>query len=465
MSDGYRNDEHNDFESFKSRKGGMTMGLASKKLTKEETYNDWKMDGKSYPVMSRKEEFAYCREKYPQIPKTFMLKQHCITRGVTLTDLAWKKFAEDDTLKHQHPVIFQRHKRDHTEALPVPDDFHFNDGTSIMVCLAPPENDPYVIDYIDEHYWLCGDDEVLEEVGFVERPNFYGQKTSTGIPMEHVALPGGDLLLFCPYHHCHFSNEGLQCRFCDLDYHARLMMKLGRGFKTRLSPVDCYDTLLVALEQEGRYTRHFITGGSDPRQNYEEEFDYHLAIVKAINKAGREMGIDRIPIWLIMSPIEKDKMKILYDAGCECFGVYFEVWGDEKFKVLCPGKAKWNSFDRFLSQAEDAVEVFGWGNVHGGFVSGAEMMYGYNDINEAVQYSLEGYEYLLERGIIPGGTQLTIEPGTILYQEGQTEPPLEFYCMLDLGRRDLFEEHKAYPKYFSYKDQYYTAYPDFSRLI
>ena len=437
----------------------------AKKFNKEDVYNEWKMGGKAYPVMSRKEEFEYCREKYPEIPKTFMLKQHCITRGVTLTDLAWKKFAEDKTLKHQYPVIFQRHKRDLTEDLPVPDDFHFNDGTSAIVCLAPPEKDPYEIDYMEGQFWLCGDGEPIEEINFILKPYYFGKKTSTGTPMEYVALPGFDLLLFCPYHHCHFWNDGLQCKYCDLDYHAKLMAKLGKGFKTRLDPVDCYDTAITALQQEGKYRHHFITGGSDPRGDYDEEFDYHVSLVKNINKAGQEMGIDRISIWVIMSPVEKDKMKRLYDAGCECFGIYFEVWGPEKFEVICPGKAKWSGFDLFLKRAEEAVDVFGWGNVHGGFVSGVEMMYGYNDIDEGVGYSLEGYEYLLQHGIIPGGTQLTIQPGTVLYQEGQTEPPLEFYCKLDLGRNELFKKYNAYPKYMCYKHQFYTIYSDLCRLL
>ena len=113
-----------------------------KKSVREEAYNDWKLGGTPYPVMSRKEEFAYCRDKYPQIPQTFMLKEHCARVGVQLTDIAWQKFAERDDLKQFQGIIFQRHKRDHTEPLPVPDGFQFTDGTNIMTCLAPPEKEP-----------------------------------------------------------------------------------------------------------------------------------------------------------------------------------------------------------------------------------------------------------------------------------------------------------------------------------
>ena len=442
------------------------MQEAAKQLFREEVYNAWKIGGKPYPEMSRMEEFEYCRERYPEIPKTLMLKEHCITRGVTITDRAWKEFASRKDYKHQFVIIFQRHKRDHTEDLPSPDDFHFNDGTNVMVCLAPPEKDPYTIDYIDGLFCLTDDGTPIEEIGFGQKPKFHGKKTSTDTLMEHVALaPGTDLLLFNPYRHCHFWNEGLQCKYCDMDYCTKLQMKLGRGFKTRLDPIDCYDTTLEAHKEEGKYRHHFITGGSDPRNNYEEEFDFHLALVEAINKAGRDMGIERIAQYVIMSPVDKERMKQLHAAGTECFGAYFEVWPEEKFNLICPGKAKWCGFETFLERTFEAVDVFGWGNVHAGFVSGVEMMYGYNEIEEAVETSLEGYDFLLQHGVIPGGTQLTVQPGTNLYEEGQSEPPLEFYCKLDLGRQELFKKYKANPKYMCYKHQYYTIYPDLARML
>lgn len=437
-----------------------------KKAVREEVYNDWKMGGKPYPIMSRRDEFQYCREKYPEIPKTFMLKNHTAKVGVQFTDLAWRTFDQQKHLKQFVGIIFQRHKRDHTEPLAVPLDFQYNNGTNSMVCLAPPEKDPYTIDYIDDQFWLTADGEVIEEVSFPLKPEYYGKKTSSGSLMEHIGLvPGTDLILVCPYRHCHFFTEGLQCRYCDMDYCTRLQLKMGRGFKTRVSAQDVYEVILEAHKEEGRFRHHFITGGSDPRLNYQEEFDFHVSLVEAVNRAGKELGIDRIPVYPIMSPVEKDRMKSLYDAGADCFGAYFEVWGKEKFEIICPGKSKHLGWDEFLKRTLDAVEVFGWGNVHGGFVSGTELMYGYNDIEDAVNETLNGYEFLLQHGIIPGGTNLTIQPGTDLYKEGQTEPPLEFYCMLDLGRQELFKKYKANPKFMCYKHQVYSPYTDMARLL
>ena len=88
-----------------------------------------------------------------------------------------------------------------------------------------------------------------------------------------------------------------------------------------------------------------------------------------------------------------------------------------------------------------------------------------SDIEEGVAETLEGYDFLLQHGIVPGGTQLTVQPGTDLYREGQTEPPLEFYCKLDAGRNELFKKHKMVPKFFSYKDQFYGTYADMYRLV
>lgn len=416
--------------------------------------------------MSRKEEFQFCREKYPQIPKTVMLKNHTSQRGVQFTDLAWEKYDANKEFKPFIGLVFQRHKKNHTEPLGVPLDFMYNDGTVSMFCLAPPEKAPYTIDYIDDTFWMTGDGEMYEEVIFPLKPDYYGKKTSSGQLMEHIGVTiGTDCIVIAPNRHCHYFSERTACRFCDMDYNTQLQLKMGRGFKTRIQPQDVYETMVEAHKEEGRYRHHFLTGGSDFRNDFQQEYDMYRAMIEAANRAGKEIGIDRIPIFPLMCPLDNERMQGIHDSGAGAYGVYVEVLGKEKFDLLCPGKAKHQSYEFFIERAIGAVDIFGRGNVQAGLVSGVEMMYGYNDIEEAVSDTLESVEFLLQHGVVPGGTNLTIEPGSALYKEGQQEPPLEFYCKIDLGKHALATKYGLVPKYFCYKGQLYTPYADMARYM
>ncbi|MBN1627449.1 MAG: hypothetical protein JW944_13080 [Deltaproteobacteria bacterium] len=438
------------------------------KAVREESYNAWKMGGVPYPVMSRKEEFEYCRGKYPQIPKTMLLKDHAVSIGVQFTDLAWRKFDGMTQCKQRRAAIFQKDKMGVASDLALPLDFLFSDGTTVLVCIAPDERDPYIIDYIDGRFWLTADGDVYEEVHFPLKPQYYGKKTSKGAFMDHVGLVTNVRNIhIIPFHHCHFFTEGVQCRFCDMDYCTRLKLKLGTvgTFNVRINVEDTYEMMYEALKEEGRYKHCFLTGGSDPRADFQEEFDFHLALIKAVTRAAQDHGADGFSTWPIMSPVRKDQMKQLQDAGAVGFGTFFEIWGKEKWERMCPGKAKYLGWDEWIKRTLDAVEVFGKGNVHCSFVAGTELMYGYNDMEEAVADTLAGHEFLLQNGCSLGDTILTIEPGTDLYNTGQTEPPLEFYCMLDLGRTELIRKYGIIGKMCWYDTMPYSLNADITRLL
>ena len=450
----------------------MAMIIPIAKARREEVFNDWKLDGKPYPKMSRKEEFEYCRQKFPHIPKTILLKNHTAQRGIQFTDEAWEKYDANKDLKPYIGLVFQRHKKNHTEKLAVPLDFMYSDGTNSMFCLSPPENDPYTIDYIDGKYWMTGDGEVLEEVLFHTKPKYYDKLTSSGQLMQHIGMTiGSDTIVFSPVRHCHYFAERNPtygknaCRFCDMDPNTQLQMKMGRGFKTRIQVQDVYETMAEALKEEGRWRHHFYTGGSDPRNNFQQEFEVYRDMIAAASKAGKEVGIDRLPLYPLMCPLDKARVQEIYDAGASAYCVHIEVLGKDKFDRQCPGKAQAQGYEFFMQSMIDAVDVFGPGNVQAGLVAGIELMDGYNDIKEAVNDTLEGMDFLFQHGIVPGGTCLTIEPGSALYKEGQKEPPLEFFCLLDDGRHALSQKYKLSAKFYGYKSQLYTPFADWQRYM
>ncbi len=412
-------------------------------------YERFTLEGKPYPEMGREEEFEYITEKYSQVPQTFLLKTDLERRGVSFTEKA-RVALQNPSYEHTTQLLFQWHQMDKTqESYEHPLCLYFNDGTGFGIRLGAPESDPWEVDFIDGDFWLMKDAEPFEELSPLPRPLHYGKKTSSGVPMQYIAIAKpSDAFIFVPYRHCHYWNAQEQCRFCDMDYNTGLQMKLGRGFTTRSTPQDIYETTLEILKEEGRWRHLCITGGSDPREGYEREFEFYLSCAQAIQRAFKEVyDRDQIPLYLVLSPYPKEKLERFRDeAGVTRYAPNLEVWDPEKFPLQCPGKAKGLGREEWIKRMLQAVEVFGEGNVECAFVTGTIMApppYGYTEIEEAVRSDVEGIRFCIDHHIKPISYNWTVEPGSYFYKIGATQPPLEFYVKVDLERYRLLKEYDA----------------------
>ena len=394
--------------------------------------------------MSRDEEFERVSEKYPEYPGKLLLKTDAFRRGVVATD-AFVKRTQDPYYSREHS-FFQWHAED-LVADTFPMMLQFSDGTLMGICLAPPEDEPYTLDVIDDKMRLMSDGKELEEVFLLPKPRWYGKKTSRGTLMETVVTRTGDILYICPNHHCHYWNEGLQCKFCDIDYMALFSIKMGRGFRTKVDPEDLYETICEVVKEGGRYHNWFWTGGADPRLAYSGELDFCIDLLRAVKRGIKDtlgVEVERLPINLIISPFKKDDLQRLYDEGASAFGGYLETWNREQFELNCPGKAKYFGYDEHIKRTLDAVSIFGEGNVNCGHTVGVEMApppYGFAEIDDAVDSTLTGYSFWNDHDICATGTNWKIEPGTVFYKMGATCPPLEFYAKVDLGRYYLLKDY------------------------
>ena len=427
-------------------------------------------------VFKRKEEYEVVRGAHPEVPETFVLKSDCLRRGVTFTVPAIENLQDPKVVDLAASIEFQWHQMDHTASYQIPFIFHFADGTAVGTRVSPAENDPYIIELIDGKYYISwGEGEPIKEIFFDGPPEHTGVLLSGGMPAEIIAHYSGDAFYFVPWHHCAYWNKDEQCRFCDLDYFAKHQMKMGKGFKTRQSPKDLYEVTCLVLKEKGRWSHCFINGGSDFRGEYGRDYEYNIDLVAAVNQAAKDtLGVDRFPIYMVMAVGDKDQLQRIYDAGVSAFGSYMETWDPEQFKLTCPGKAGHLGRDRFIERTVAAVEVFGKGNVAMGFVPGVEMApppYGFENVDDALASTLEGYAFLVENDIVPLGTQWSIEPGTDFYRMGAKQPPLEFFVRLDKGRYRILkdnEEKKGYgisADFLCYQCQCWNLYGDYQRLL
>ena len=435
--------------------------------------------GKEYDFEKHgcRDEFQMVEEAHPDVPRNFILKADALRRGVTFDIEAIERL--QDPIKYDLTVSieFQWHMLDHTTKYLIPLNYYFRDATIVATRLAPPENDPYRIKLKDDMFWICWPDgEPIEEIFFRGPHGHVGKILSSGHPAEMIAQGVIDLFYFVPTHHCAYWNTDDQCRFCDLDYYAKHLMKMGRGFKTRQSPDDLYEATCEALKGERvRYQHCFLNSGSDPRDDYSRDFAYNIECVSAINRGAKDvLGVERFPLYLLMAPQPKDRMQQLYDAGVCAFGSYIETWNPEQFSLTCPGKEKFIGRDEYIRRTVDAVDIFGPGNVAFGFVPGVEMApppYGFEDVEDALASTLEGYAFMIDKGIVPLGTNWSIEPGTNFYKMGAKPPPLEFWVRLDKGRYQLLKDyqekygHGISADYLSAKSQCLGTFSDYQRLL
>jgi hypothetical protein len=94
--------------------------------------------------------------------------------------------------------------------------------------------------------------------------------------------------------------------------------------------------------------------------------------------------------------------------------------------------------------------------------------YGFAEVDEAVNSTLEGYDFLIKNKIVPLGTNWCIQPGSNFYKLGATQPPLEFYVKVDSGRYRLLMKHwngKLSADQMGWKFQPLSCYPDYQRLL
>lgn len=79
-----------------------------------------------------------------------------------------------------------------------------------------------------------------------------------------------------------------------------------------------------------------------------------------------------------------------------------EVFGARAFRAVCPGKNKLLPYETYLERMQQAVEVFGAGHVHCGFVFGAQ----------PAEDVMVGARWLAARGIVADYSSFTPKSGT-----------------------------------------------------
>ena len=231
--------------------------------------------------LSRKEVI----EKYPQVPPITVLKTDVSRRGILYTDKAFDKV--DINRHHIEPEEFMGTGRDLGKRVS-PIGITLRDGS--LICRGhwadkTITREPYYIDVVDDKLVLVDEDEVLEEVEFWEKPNFYDKYTSNGTPMWKIASGRPQRISIVPYPKCDFwGTEVGGCKYCSLFATTRTVKEILRDDKYFQ---DVTETVEEALKQKGRYSVFHMTSGSafSGKEPFDDEVELYIKTLQAAGKA------------------------------------------------------------------------------------------------------------------------------------------------------------------------------------
>lgn len=392
---------------------------------------------KMYINKRNKEDIDFFRisEKYPHISRFIILKIELQRRGVVLSDQALKRVNIEVHQTKQRS--FSRESEDN-----IPVSLMLRDGTMVVtrptvVKKGKNKLNPILVDVEDEKLVLKDSGEVLEEVFYWEKPDYYEKKTSRGIPMWQIASARPQRIDINPYQFCDFWKIGKYgCKFCEI---ASTYYKQKKPCILNLD--DIRETVKEALKEKGRYTSVFMTGGTCLSGNelFDDEVDLYIKILQEI---GNNFSSFKFPSQLIGSAYSKNQLNRLYkNTGLMSYTADLEVLDEKMFEWICPGKAHYVGYNNWKERLYQAVDIFGKGYVNTGIVSGIELASpnGFKIEEEGIRNTLLEAEELFRNGVSVVSCVWRIAPGSIF--ASQRQPSLDYYVQVADGLNKLNKKY------------------------
>jgi hypothetical protein len=240
---------------------------------------------------------------------------------------------------------------------------------------------------------------------FVPMPDWMSQEID-GVPLAqngvslHSDMAVINVAPGCEYFLHKKGGKNLRCSFCAYGAPDERTKHLGQETNHIAIPettlARMQQTLVAALKETE--VRHiYLVGGSLP--DWSDEGERFLQLARSV----QEVVQHRIPVTLGSAalPLEilrQFKEEQLVDAVC----FNLEVWSEDLFSKVCPGKNEFVGYSRWLESLENAVDIFGRNRVYSAMVAGIELEPDYEmSWEQASALAIEGAEALCSKGIIP----------------------------------------------------------------
>jgi radical SAM protein (TIGR04043 family) len=242
----------------------------------------------------------------------------------------------------------------------------------------------------DDRFEIQLEDQIFP-ISLIATPQFYQMELHDGTPMTHIALlHGKDCLATTIVQHCDYFDHGLQCRYCSIP------VSLQQGNTILRKTPQQFLQVLSTAQQEDCASHITLTMGSPDRPDRGAQ-DY-IDFVSTIRQQSD------VPIHVQLEPPDSpNQLKALKAAGVDTVGIHLEIYDDAIRKKYCPGKFAHASLSDYYSAWENAVRIFGRGQVS------TFILLGFGETPEQLH---EGFKTTIEHGVIPVPVPCRPNPGS-----------------------------------------------------
>ncbi len=351
------------------------------------------------------------------IRDSILLKAALLTEGIRADPESLEGMGTK--YKEQNHGLFGWDFENHID-VKLPDDFYLPDGTVVQFRLN--SKSPYNVRKENKKLNLYFNDQEICQVRWMERPEYYNQITTNGNEMVKIGQIGGeDCLFFCFQNYCSNYRDNKQCAFCNLVSTSKTYDSV-----IRMKDIQDIGEVAAAAWSEGKVNHVNITGGC-----YISGKEVEI-VSQIIGSIREQTGFERVPGVVLPAPAKgEENIQGYYDSGIQSLGYAMEVWDEQYYKAICPGKSATTSHDQFVESINKAVEIFGKGNIYISMVMGLEPK----------KTFLEGIEALSAIGanVIP--FVWAANPGSKL--EGHRAPRAEWYTETILEAAEIVYKHQV----------------------
>lgn len=349
-------------------------------------------------------------ENHPQTPAAARLKAALLFHGVAYDPCLGR--AGEWAFPSHMPFVLQPGEPLHEgqNKFYTPQLVRFPDDTQVRLRIKRDSRFRIVDGDAPRQFTLLEDGRPVTSLTFEPKLPWAEALTHDGTPMRSSGLvQHGDMLVLNVAPGCEYfvvpkvglagKTDNLSCTFCLYGVPDQRMDALGQRLYEAELPERTLDRVAEACQHPETHSRHlYLVGGS--MLDMAAEGERYLQIARSLAERGLT---ERYYVACGSGAIERRHMVAMKDAGVRgaCFNL--EVWDPAQFARICPGKHKTVGRDRWLAALEEAVDVFGPGNVMSAFVGGAELEGegAFEDPEAALESNLAGAEYLIPRGIVP----------------------------------------------------------------
>jgi hypothetical protein len=342
-----------------------------------------------------------------KLPESSRLKLDLMFDGIRYSEALVQ--AAKDAYPNFYPYRFQEGEFNPTGKPTVPIPYLLSTEDDTHVRIKGNGASPWSISRTHSNYFLShsSDSSKSIPVHFEPLPSWMAQMTSDGFPMAQAGVSlHGDMAVIniapgCEYFSAEKENgKSMRCSFCSYGAPDKRTAYLGQVAGVISLPDITYQRMqetLVAACKETEIRHIYLVGGS--LQDWESEGKRFVEIARAV----REVNKDKTPVTCGSGALPNNILKQLYDdrlVDNVCFNL--EVWSEELFAKVCPGKNKFVGYQRWIESLEFAVSLWGRGHVYSAMVAGIELEpeYGF-DLQAATDLAVTGAEELCSRGILP----------------------------------------------------------------